>query len=68
MMSFEWAKPVATELLVIRMSRPFATKPAANRVMIKSFYMVLIRYSLQTEDAVHIQEIGLRSQRILYCV
>ncbi len=32
-MSFEWA----TELLVIRMSRPFAAKPAANRVMIMGF-------------------------------
>ncbi len=29
MMSIEWAKPTATELLVIKMSRPFAAKPAA---------------------------------------
>ncbi len=33
MMSIEWAKHVATELLVIRMSRPLAAKPAANWVM-----------------------------------
>ncbi len=32
-MSFEWA----TELLVIRMSRPFEAKLAANRVMIMEF-------------------------------
>ncbi len=38
MMSFEWAKPVATELLVIRMSRPFAAKPAANWVMENYFF------------------------------
>ncbi len=44
MMSFEWAKPVATELLVIRMSKPFAAKPAANWVMKKCFYMALIKY------------------------
>ncbi len=31
MASSEWAKPVATELLVIRTSRPFRVKPAANR-------------------------------------
>ncbi len=30
---FQWAKPVATELFFIRMSRPLAAKPAANRVM-----------------------------------
>ncbi len=28
-----WAKPVATGLLVIRLSRPFAAKSAANWVM-----------------------------------
>ncbi len=44
MMSIEWAKPVVTELLIIRISRPFAAKPAANRVMGKCFYMVFIRY------------------------
>ncbi len=32
MISINWAKPVAKELLVIRSSRPFAAKPAANRV------------------------------------
>ncbi len=35
MMSFEWAKHVTTNLLVKRMSRPFAAKPAANMVMNK---------------------------------
>ncbi len=44
MMSFEWAKNVATELLVIRMSRPFAAKPAVNRIMKKCFHIALIRY------------------------
>ncbi len=43
MMSIEWAKPVATELLVIRMSRPFAAKSAANWVIKKCFYMALIK-------------------------
>ncbi len=38
MMSTEWAQPVATELLVIRMSRPFATKRAAKWVMNKCFF------------------------------
>ncbi len=38
MISFERAKPVTTELLVIRMSRPFAAKPAANRVMMNRFF------------------------------
>ncbi len=33
MMSIEWAKPVATELLVIGMSRPFAAKPADDWIM-----------------------------------
>ncbi len=33
MMSIEWVKPVAVELLVMRMNKPFAAKPAANRVM-----------------------------------
>ncbi len=42
-MSIEWAKPVATELLVIRMSRPFAAKPAANWVMKMCFYIALIK-------------------------
>ncbi len=41
MMSFEWAKPVATEQLVIRLSRPFAAKPAANRAMKMGFNMAL---------------------------
>ncbi len=41
MMSFIWAKPVTTELLVVRTG----TNPAANRVMKKCFsYMVLRRY------------------------
>ncbi len=31
-MIFEWAKPVATKLLVIGMCKPFAAKPAAIRV------------------------------------
>ncbi len=44
MMSIEWAKPEATELLVIRMSRPFVAKPAANWVMEKNvFHMALIK-------------------------
>ncbi len=30
---YKWAKPVATGLLVIRLSRPFAAKSAANWVM-----------------------------------
>ncbi len=33
MMSIEWAKLVATELLVIRMSRPFVAESTANWVM-----------------------------------
>ncbi len=37
MMSIKWAKPVATGLLVIRLSRPFAAKPAANWVMKRWF-------------------------------
>ncbi len=42
MMSFEWAKHVATGLLVIRLSRPFAAKSAANWVMKREvFYMAL---------------------------
>ncbi len=32
-MSFEWATIGATEVLVMRMSRPFAAKPAAYWVM-----------------------------------
>ncbi len=32
----ELAKNLATELLVIRMSRPFAAKPAANIVLLRS--------------------------------
>ncbi len=32
-MNVEWVKPVATELLVIRMSRPFTAESAANWVM-----------------------------------
>ncbi len=32
------AKPVAMELLVIRMSRPFAAKPAANRMLLHSAF------------------------------
>ncbi len=43
MMSIEWAKPVATELLVIRMSRPFAAQSAANWVMKKCSYRALIK-------------------------
>ncbi len=43
-MSFESANPVATEILVIRMSRPFRNKTAVNRVMIKGFYMVLSKH------------------------
>ncbi len=35
MMSFEWPKPVATEMLVIRRSR---SKSAANRAMIKGAF------------------------------
>ncbi len=35
MMSFEWIKFVATELLVRRMSKPFAAKSAANWIMKK---------------------------------
>ncbi len=34
MMSIGWAKPVATELLIIRMSRPFAAKPGAGMACI----------------------------------
>ncbi len=30
MMRFEWAKPLAMELLVIRMSSAYAVKPTAN--------------------------------------
>ncbi len=37
MMRIEWAKPVATELLFIGMSRPFAAKSAANGVMKKLY-------------------------------
>ncbi len=37
-MNFEWAKPVATELLVIRMSRPFAAKPVLGHDE-EGFYM-----------------------------
>ncbi len=40
-MGFEWAKPVTTELLDLRMSRSFAAKSAANRVMILWFYIIL---------------------------
>ncbi len=36
-MGFEWAKPVATQLLFISMSRPFTANPAANTVFIKGF-------------------------------
>ncbi len=43
-MIFEWAKHVATKLLVIGMSKLFAAKPVAIRVMEKCLYMVLIRY------------------------
>ncbi len=32
---YKWAKPVATGLLVIRLSRPFGAQPAANWVMKK---------------------------------
>ncbi len=39
MRSLEWAKPVTMELLVIRMSRPFAAKPAATKVMM---YTILL--------------------------
>ncbi len=35
MMGVEWVKPVATGLLVIRLSRPFAAEPVANWVMKK---------------------------------
>ncbi len=35
MMSIKWAKHVSTELLVIKMSRPFEAKPAANWAMKK---------------------------------
>ncbi len=42
MMSIEWAKPVVTELLVLRMSRPFAAKPAANRVRKSVFTRCLL--------------------------
>ncbi len=42
MMSIEWAKPVATEILVIRMSRFFA-KWAVNWIMEKCFYIVLLK-------------------------
>ncbi len=37
MMSITWAKPVATGLLVIRLSRPFAAKLAANGDMLTGF-------------------------------
>ncbi len=40
-MSIEWAKHVATELLVIRMVRPFAAKSVA--ILKKCFYIALIR-------------------------
>ncbi len=36
-MGFEWAKPVATELLFISMSRSFAANPVASWVFIKGF-------------------------------
>ncbi len=38
---YNWAKPVATGLLVIRLSRPVAAKSAANWVMTRWFYMAL---------------------------
>ncbi len=38
MMNFEWAKPVATELLVIIMSRPFAVKLAAKWAIRKQYF------------------------------
>ncbi len=34
---YKWAKPVATRLLVIRLSRPVAAKSAANWVMKRRF-------------------------------
>ncbi len=34
---YEWAKPVVTEIPVIRLRRPFAAEPAANWVMKKWF-------------------------------
>ncbi len=34
-MSYEWTEPVATELIVIKESRLFRDKLAANRVVIK---------------------------------
>ncbi len=44
MLSVKWAKPVATELLVVRMRRPFAAKPAVDWVMKECFfYMELIK-------------------------
>ncbi len=41
MMNINFAKPVASGLLVIRLSRPFAAKSAANRVMKRWFYMAM---------------------------
>ncbi len=34
---YSWAKPVDTGLLVIRLSRPFAAKSAANWIMKRWF-------------------------------
>ncbi len=43
---------MATGLLVIRLSRPFAAKLAANRVMKKWFYMTLInRMHVRSQEA-----------------
>ncbi len=50
MMSIEWAKLVATELLVIRMSRPFAAKPGVNWVMKKFWLLISLDSCLYCED------------------
>ncbi len=39
----KWAKPVATELLVIRISKPLAAKPTANWAMKTCVCVLLMR-------------------------
>ncbi len=43
MMSIEWAKLAETELLIIKMGRPFGAKSAANWVLKKYYYLALIK-------------------------
>ncbi len=74
MMSIKWVKPVATELLVTRMSRPFAAKPAANWVMKKcslhGAYEVQIRVSaLFLTSSVHCKlAAGFAAKRLLILI